>query len=454
MQAKRSSSIRQSLWFGVGLAVMVVLVGAGFLQHRQLGVDQQEAEKVRAVAMAETYAAQAAPLMRIGRRAELEAFVESTKLHSSACLLAILDQHEHALAARGNKALIERFVVLGRGDPKALEPAAWSIAGDPKRKVPPLTLVGVPVFVPDHAERLGFLVYAARLSGRDGFPAAKVARFFLGLTAISIIGVAAGFLWMRSRVLQPLADLAGPMKAPLSRGKEETPATLAHRDDEIGMAARTIAEMRNELTEWRVRASQLERLADTRTAAETKRMARELRQVEKKIATDPLTNLGNRQLLMDRFVEVVETQKRAGQDLSVILIDVDHFKEVNDTLGHKAGDELLVFVGELLQQCLREHDIAVRYGGDEFLLILPSVSLTNAAAVAERTLRLFAQQARVLSVQPKPSMSAGVASLIAHLPSSAEELLEMADHALYEAKKAGKSQVRVAGGVVVAAGPS
>jgi len=204
----------------------------------------------------------------------------------------------------------------------------------------------------------------------------------------------------------------------------------------------------------RVRASQLERLADTRIAAETKRMARELRQVEKKIATDPLTNLGNRQLLMDRFAEVVETQKRAGQDLSVILIDVDHFKEVNDTLGHKAGDELLVFVGELLQQCLREHDIAVRYGGDEFLLILPSVSLTNAAAVAERTLRLFAQQARVLSVQPKPSMSAGVASLIAHLPSSAEELLEMADHALYEAKKAGKSQVRVAGGVVVAAGPS
>ncbi len=429
---------------------MLVLIGAGVLQHYQLGVDHQEAEKVRAVAMAETYAAQAATLMQLGRRTDIEAFVEKTSLHPSACMLAILDQQDHALATRGNTALIERFVELGSGEPRSLERAAWSIAGDPKHRVPPLILVGVPIVRPDNAEQLGFLVYAARLSG-DSFPTAKVARLFLGLTAISLVGVVAGFLWMRSRVLKPLAELAGQVRIPESDGEGAMPATLADRDDEIGMTAKAITEMRHELNEWRGRASQIERSAENRVAAETKRMSRELHKVEKKVSIDPLTNLGNRQLLMDKFIGVFDAQKRAGRDLSVILIDVDHFKEVNDTLGHKAGDELLVFIGELLQQCLREQDMAVRYGGDEFLLVLPSVNVTNAAAVAERTLRLFAQQARVLAVEPKPSMSAGVASLVAHLPDSADELLDMADHALYQAKRDGKSVVRVAGGLAVTA---
>jgi len=450
MEAKRNSCLEQSLWFGVSLAVMVVLIGAGLLQRYQLGVDQKEAEKLRAVAMAETYAAQAATLMQLGRRTDIEAFVENTSLHPSACMLAILDRQDHALATRGNTALIERFVELGSGDPRSLEPAAWSIAGDPKHRVPSLTLVGVPVVRPDNAESLGFLIYAARLSG-DSFPTGKVARFFLGLTAISLVGAVAGFLWMRSRVLKPLADLAGQVRIPESDGEGEMPATLANRDDEIGTTARAIAEMRHELNEWRGRASQIERSAEHRVVAETKRMTRELRKVEKKVSIDPLTHLGNRQLLMDKFISVFDAQKRAERDLSVILIDVDHFKEVNDTLGHKAGDELLVFIGELLQQCLREQDMAVRYGGDEFLLVLPSVNVANAAAVAERTLRLFAQQARVLAVEPKPSMSAGVASLVAHLPCSADELLDMADHALYQAKRDGKSVVRVAGGLTVTA---
>ncbi|MGQ9649295.1 MAG: diguanylate cyclase domain-containing protein [Phycisphaerae bacterium] len=451
MAAKRNSCIRQSLWFGVSVAVMVVLVGAGLLRHFQLGVDEQEAEKVRAVAMAETYAAQAAALMRSGRGTELEAFVEKASLHPSACLLAVLDRHDHALAARGNKALIKRFVELGSGDPRSLEPAAWSLSGDPEHNVPPLTLVGVPIVQPEGAGQLGFLVYAARLSGQDSFAAGRFVSFFLGLVIVSLVGILAGFLWMRSRVLQPLAELTSQVAAQESSGEEEMPARLTDRGDEIGVIARAIVRERQELKGWQSRALQIERVADTRLAAERQRISRELRQAEKKIATDPLTNLGNRQLLTDKFVEIFDAQKRAGHDLSVILLDVDHFKEVNDTLGHKAGDELLIFVGELLRQCLREHDMAVRYGGDEFLLVLPSVNLSNAAAVAERTIRLFAQQAGVLAVQPKPSMSAGVASLLAHVPASPEELLEMADQALYESKKAGKSQVRVAGGVAVAA---
>ncbi len=312
--------------------------------------------------------------------------------------------------------------------------------------------MAVPIASPNSSVSIGFLVYAARLSGQDAFPYAKVGQFFAGLAIISLAGVAIGFLWLHSRVLQPIANLADEVRAAQTLSERRLPSDLAGRDDEIGAMARAVIDMRNELKEWRGRAAHLEHSMDHHVATETQRITRELRQAEKKVTTDPLTHLGNRRLLLGRFNEIFEAQKRAGRDLSVVLIDVDHFKEVNDTLGHKAGDELLVFVGELLQQCLREEDLAIRYGGDEFLLILPSVHAGNAASVAERTMRLFAQQARVLEVRPKPSMSAGVASMLVHHPSTAEDLLELADQALYEAKRAGKSQVRIAHGLPVNAG--
>jgi diguanylate cyclase (GGDEF)-like protein len=449
MEMSRNLSVRQNLWFGVSLAVMVVLIGAGLLHHYRIGVDKEEAEKLRAVAMAESYAAQVAPSLKVGRQQDVATFVERIALHPSACLLAVFDRRDHSLAARGNTALIERFVRLTPENPSLTEPEAWSFDGDSDRKIPPLTLVAVPIVSPDRTGPLGFLVYAARLSGQDGFPYAKVGQFFAGLAVISLAGVAIGFLWLHSRILQPIADLADEVRAAHVLSDRRTPTRLAGRDDEIGAMARTVIDMRTELREWRGRASHLEHSMDHHVAAETQRITRELRQAEKKVTTDPLTHLGNRRLLLGRFTEIFEAQRQAGRDLSVILIDVDHFKEVNDTLGHKAGDELLVFVGELLQQCLREEDLAIRYGGDEFLLILPSVHASNAASVAERTMRLFAQQARVLAVQPKPSMSAGIASILVHHPATAEDLLELADQALYEAKRAGKSQVRIASGLTV-----
>jgi diguanylate cyclase (GGDEF)-like protein len=102
----------------------------------------------------------------------------------------------------------------------------------------------------------------------------------------------------------------------------------------------------------------------------------------------------------------------------------------------------LSFTGELLKQSVREHDLAIRYGGDEFVLILPSVATGDAMRVAERAVLLFNQQARLLSTDVRAGLSAGVASLAEHKPGGADELLELADAALYEAKRAGKGCVR------------
>ena len=123
------------------------------------------------------------------------------------------------------------------------------------------------------------------------------------------------------------------------------------------------------------------------------------------------------------------------------MLDVDNFKILNDTLGHKAGDELLWFIGELLQQCVRVEDLAIRLGGDEFALLLPGASARNAKTIADRMSRLFAQRAALLDVDPKPAISVGVASLLEHRPDSPEDLIQMADLALYSAKRGGKSQV-------------
>ena len=129
--------------------------------------------------------------------------------------------------------------------------------------------------------------------------------------------------------------------------------------------------------------------------------------------------------------------------MSVIMFDIDHFKTLNDTLGHQAGDELLAFTGELIRQCLRADDSAVRYGGDEFMLILPGVPVEQAQTVAGRVIALFAQRAKLVEVSPRPSMSAGVASQLNNVPSSAKEIIDLADRALYQAKQAGKNTVRI-----------
>jgi len=177
-------------------------------------------------------------------------------------------------------------------------------------------------------------------------------------------------------------------------------------------------------------------------------ITRELHQAQRKAWTDPLTRLGNRLLLEDKLDGIFAQKKQTRQDLVFVMYDVDNFKMLNDTLGHQAGDELLKFMGELLKQCVRKEDLAVRYGGDEFILVLPGVAMANAQSIAERTVRLFSQQANLLAVSPKPTISAGIASLADHQPASADELMRMADKALYAAKNAGKFTVAIHGQAV------
>lgn len=147
---------------------------------------------------------------------------------------------------------------------------------------------------------------------------------------------------------------------------------------------------------------------------------------------DHLTGLGNRRLLEIHFDRAISLAHRYGKPLSLIMLDVDYFKKFNDTHGHLAGDNVLCQVASVIQSHLREADSAFRYGGEEFLLLLPVTDLKTALVVAEKVRFAVAQATDV-------TISLGVSSF--RKDATFEEVIKEADDALYEAKRLGRNQV-------------
>jgi diguanylate cyclase (GGDEF)-like protein/PAS domain S-box-containing protein len=160
-------------------------------------------------------------------------------------------------------------------------------------------------------------------------------------------------------------------------------------------------------------------------------------QLERQALHDPLTRLPNRVLLMDRARQALARLHRGRSPVALLFIDLDRFKAVNDTLGHAAGDELLVLVARRLVEVLRDSDTVARLGGDEFVILAEDLDGdAEAIAVGERVLHALEESFKVGAAEVSMRASVGVA--VAHDPSAnAEELLREADTAMYRAKDAG-----------------
>ncbi len=159
---------------------------------------------------------------------------------------------------------------------------------------------------------------------------------------------------------------------------------------------------------------------------------------------DPLTGFFNHRYLHERLSEEVVRAVRMRRPVSVVMLDLDDFKLVNDTLGHVFGDRVLVYVAETIRATLRASDVAARYGGDEFALILPETTAHDAAAAAERVLAAF--QDHPFSTDGRTLLPVGTSIGIATYPAggkTATELIAAADAGLYAAKAEGGSTVRV-----------
>ncbi len=158
--------------------------------------------------------------------------------------------------------------------------------------------------------------------------------------------------------------------------------------------------------------------------------------------TDPLTRLCNRRSLTEMLENEMNRCLRNLAPCSLIMCDIDHFKQVNDEYGHQAGDDVLVKVADLLREQLRPYDLAARYGGEEFCLVLPETNLPHATEVAER-IRQEIQGYRFTGNLGtlKLTISLGVATISGHRELSQDELIRMADEALYLAKHNGRNRV-------------
>jgi two-component system, cell cycle response regulator len=161
--------------------------------------------------------------------------------------------------------------------------------------------------------------------------------------------------------------------------------------------------------------------------------------------TDALTGLSNRRYLIDQLPSEVERARRYGRPLSLVMCDIDHFKKINDTYGHPAGDAVLKAFGTMLRTSVRNSvDWSARYGGEEFVLVLPETDLAGALACAEK-LRAAASALAVPQRHSAITLTAsfGAATMCSRWPQSAvaEALLAQADICLYQSKQAGRNRV-------------
>ena len=157
---------------------------------------------------------------------------------------------------------------------------------------------------------------------------------------------------------------------------------------------------------------------------------------------DTLTGLYNRRHFEERLG--VEAQKSffSNTPLSLVMVDIDHFKKVNDTFGHTEGDQVLCMISSLLKASVRKKDTVSRYGGEEFILILPEAGLDESFVIAERIRRLVEKSPfEVGKAQVHLTLSMGISNFPSHRAKSKEEMVKMADQALYDAKRGGRNKV-------------
>ncbi len=264
----------------------------------------------------------------------------------------------------------------------------------------------------------------------------------IGVLLLVITGLAHRWIW------QPHELLVRQVEALRLRRRA---AALRHlpvdRGDEIGQMARSIQEIGLMAIQSMAEVRQLRRTLDHRIATATRVACGQLEQLAMR---DPLTDLANRRFLDEQLRPLLVTAGRNGEEFACVLIDLDNFKRVNDTLGHAAGDELLIFVAGLIRAVIRREDYAVRLGGDEFAVFMPGCPPHRALAMAEQLTALFRQQMRTtMPAELGCDLSIGIASLQSdviatgqNLPDNPDQaLIELADRRLYDAKHQGKGRI-------------
>jgi len=165
--------------------------------------------------------------------------------------------------------------------------------------------------------------------------------------------------------------------------------------------------------------------------------------IEKLAYFDALTGLANRTLLKDRMIKAIQSTKRANEKLAILFLDLDHFKLINDTLGHSVGDELLVYISNILKNILRESDTLSRLGGDEFVILLPSIKDDEDAHIIASKIQKKLENKHDIGIHQLYITSSIGVSIYPHHGETCDELIRNADTAMYESKNEGRNRYTI-----------
>lgn len=213
--------------------------------------------------------------------------------------------------------------------------------------------------------------------------------------------------------------------------------------EQLSHIQEVVANIINDTQEMAESSSHLQKKLEE-TTTQTENLRRRLQTTEKEAMKDALTGLANRKSFDQKAKALCEEYKKEGKGFSVIMLDIDHFKQFNDKYGHSIGDEVLQKVGTALHECVKGRDLPARYGGEEFVVLLPRTTLDNACLVAEH-IRKNISEKKLKRVSTGESLGNVTVSLgVSEIRSedTIETVLEKADKALYLAKGSGRNNFK------------
>jgi len=265
----------------------------------------------------------------------------------------------------------------------------------------------------------------------------------LTVVAALVIVAVVVTLFLTRRLIAPIRQLMRAARA-VGAGKLDV-YVPAKSSDELGLLTHTFNHMTQRLAESQAEVATYQRTLEDKVTQRTKELEIATAQAYKLAQHDILTGLPNRALLNERLRQIVAQAARDGHQVACLFLDFDHFKRINDTLGHDAGDQLLQAVAQRLTSAVRESDTVARLGGDEFVLILPSLDPAHAAfevmTVLTRVRESFLAPFRIVDQTPTLTCSIGV-SVYPVDATDPNGMIKQADTAMYAAKEAGRNVYR------------
>lgn len=421
---------------GLGLSLVTSLVLLVQMERRAQARDAAE----RAGAMLQTLSVPSALLLTQGRLADLDNLLSEMHRRREALDLEqiVLVDHEGVVLAHSES---ERYGVnLAAEDPfvhaavQAQSPVVERDGGRPVR-------VAVPV---QTGIRWATLIGTLSEEALERRVAEREKRLVLSAVTVSAIGLVLLLLFLSTAVVVPIRQLSRAAHR-FAEGDLSARAPVKGKGEIaiLGSALNTAAERLSHYT------TELEEEVRRRTEelrATNEELQRANERLETLAITDGLTGLYNHRHFQQLLAMEITRQRRSRRPFSLLMFDVDHFKQYNDTHGHPAGDEVLRQVARLLRENTRAGDVVARYGGEEFVVLLFDTPLEAALAIAEKLRAAVAEHPfphREQQPLGRLSVSVGVAAWPEH-GEGAMELVAAADRALYRSKRKGRDQVSVA----------